>query len=101
MLPSHGQNTAAVELLVTGQAGPSMLRVQRAMFLVNRRNSCLPSSFSPVVSVWSPPVLEDSQCKYRFLVYNFFLPWLRLFDAQLETCLTHINIVFSKNRMSR
>ena len=36
-LPSHGQNTAAVKLLVTGQAGPLILGGQEAMFLVNRR----------------------------------------------------------------
>lgn len=45
-LPLHGQNTAAVEHIVTGQAGP-LIRVvwQEAMFLVNRRGSLLPSSF--------------------------------------------------------
>lgn len=47
-LPLHGQNTAAVKLIVTGQAGPLILGFQQeAMFLVNRRGfMCLPSSFS-------------------------------------------------------
>lgn len=44
-LPLHGQNTAAVKLIVTGQAGPLIFRAQEAMFLVNRRGLCLPSSF--------------------------------------------------------
>lgn len=45
-LPLHGQNTAAVELSVTGQAGPLIFKLQEAMFLVNRRGlGCLPSSF--------------------------------------------------------
>ena len=39
-LPSHGQNTAAVEYVITGQAGPLILGLQEAMFLVNRRGSC-------------------------------------------------------------
>lgn len=47
-LPSRGQNTAAVKLIVTGQAGPLIHYLQEAMFLVNRRGfMCLPSSFSP------------------------------------------------------
>ena len=29
MLPSHGQDTAAVKLLVTGQAGPPMFKYSR------------------------------------------------------------------------
>jgi len=52
-LPSHGQNTAAVKRIVTGQAGPLIFSLQEAMFLVNRRgfNSVcrvpsLPFSFS-------------------------------------------------------
>lgn len=47
-LPLHGQNTAAVKLIVTGQAGPLIhWFMQEAMFLVNRRGlMCLPSSFS-------------------------------------------------------
>ena len=46
-LPLHGQNTAAVKLMVTGQAGPLIVVVQEAVFLVNRRGLgvCLPSSF--------------------------------------------------------
>lgn len=36
-LPSHGQNTAAVKHIVTGQAGPLICYLQEAMFLVNRR----------------------------------------------------------------
>lgn len=36
-LPSHGQNTAAVKRVVTGQAGPLILVFQEAVFLVNRR----------------------------------------------------------------
>lgn len=37
MLPLHGQNTAAVERLVTGQAVPPILGMLEVMFLVNRR----------------------------------------------------------------
>lgn len=38
-LPLHGQNTAAVKHIVTGQAGPLIHCLQEAMFLVNRRGS--------------------------------------------------------------
>ena len=40
-LPSHGQDTAAVKQLVTGQAGPLICGFQEAMFLVNRRGHCV------------------------------------------------------------
>ena len=44
-LPLHGQNTAAVKHMVTGQAGPLMLLFREAMFLVNRRGLCVFAEF--------------------------------------------------------
>ena len=38
MLPSHGQDTAAVKIRFTGQAVPLIFRIRGAMFLVNRRD---------------------------------------------------------------
>lgn len=43
MLPLHGQDTAAVEM-ITGQDEP-LICMPAAMFLVNSRNKGLPSSF--------------------------------------------------------
>lgn len=50
MLPLHGQDTAAVKSLFTGQAVPLILVMLEVMFLVNRRGSCLPSSFCSFIS---------------------------------------------------
>jgi len=50
-LPSHGQNTAAVKLCVSqGRRDLLFFFLQEAMFLVNRRGLCLPSSFLIFVS---------------------------------------------------
>jgi len=52
MLPLHGQSTAAVEQLsVTGQVRLLMVKIQGAMFLINRRGPILPSSFRKFYSV--------------------------------------------------
>lgn len=37
MLPLHGQDTAAVEVRLTGQALPLIFIMLEVMFLVNRR----------------------------------------------------------------
>ena len=84
-LPSHGQGTAAVEHIVTGQAGPLILNLQEAMFLVNRRGFnyvCRVPSFSLSLSLGAHQcgvngllVVEYSSC-YLF-VAHYPLLWGR------------------------
>jgi len=45
MLPLHGQSTAAVKNPSLGRSDSLFKTLQGAMFLINRQNKCLPSSF--------------------------------------------------------